>query len=51
MWSVNPAAMAGGWAYQRLAEPVPWVGRGYSGGWRKLAWDKQKLQASATSQC
>jgi CBS domain-containing protein len=27
-WSVSPAAIAGVWGCQRLAEPLPWVGSG-----------------------
>ena len=43
-WAVNPAAMAGVWGCQRLAEPVPCVGAVGSRGWRKLACGKQKLE-------
>jgi len=35
-WSVNPAAMAGVWSRQRLAEPLPWVGSDWGNGNRKL---------------
>ena len=42
-WSVSPAAMAGVEGCHCLAEPRPWVGSGWSRGWRKLAWGKQKL--------
>src|SRR2546425_11565760 len=37
--SVSPAAMAGVRGCPVLAEPWPWVGRG----WRRLAWGRQKL--------
>ena len=42
-WSVSPAAMAGVQGRHCLAEPRPWVGSGWSRGWRKLAWGMQKL--------
>jgi hypothetical protein len=42
-WSVSSAAMAGVLGRHRLAEPLPWVGSGWSKGKRKLAWGKQKL--------
>src|SRR5881296_3304016 len=42
-WSVSPAAIAGVWGCQRLAEPLPWVGSGCGKGRRTLAWGRQKL--------
>lgn len=42
-WSVSPAASAGAWGRQRLAEPIPLVGSGCGKGRRKEAWGRQKL--------
>jgi uncharacterized protein len=42
-WSVSPAAMAGVWGCQRVAEPGPGVGTGCSSGWRTRAWGTQKF--------
>src|SRR2546422_9346612 len=42
-WSVSPAAIAGGGGWQRLAEPLPWVGSGCGKDRRTLAWGKQQL--------
>jgi hypothetical protein len=41
--SVSPAAIAGVRGRHCVAEPVPWVGKSWGNGTRRLAWGKQKL--------